>query len=112
MASEKVDVTKVYVYYIGQWMVYRDAAGGEKQMVRAVVIDEKEGVMHMCAYDRPNQDGHMRPGLTLKIKNALRKKEGLVLTKFSKVMRYVGFNITINEEGFWGTGVGFLVNIW
>lgn len=39
MASEKVDVTKVYVYYIGQWIEYRDAPGGEKQMLRAVVID-------------------------------------------------------------------------
>ena len=58
-------------------------------MLRAVIIDEKEGVMHMWASDRANQDGHVRPGLTLKIKNALRKKEGLGLTKFSKVMRYV-----------------------
>ena len=33
-------------------------------MLRAVVIDEKEGVMHMWAYDRTNQDGHVRPGLT------------------------------------------------
>ena len=64
-----------------------DVTGGEKQMLRAVVVDEKEGVMHMWAYDRANQDAHLRPGLTLKIKNALRKKEELVLSKFSKVMR-------------------------
>ena len=48
----------------------------EKQIVRAQVVNVKKRVMHMWAYDRANQDAHLRPGLTLKIKNALRKKDG------------------------------------
>ena len=86
--SKKIEATKLLICNVGNWVHYQDAAGEEKQMARAVVCDESRGLQYLWAYDEGCHAQYLRAGYSLKVRNTLERKEGLVITKYTKLMLY------------------------
>ena len=86
-AKTKIESTKAIVYHVGRWLSYKDIDGAEKNQVRCVIIDINKGPMHLWGYDKIQQQQYLIAGNSLKLKNCLLRNDGLVATKFSKVMQ-------------------------
>lgn len=86
MSHSKIESTKVLVHYISGWLQYYDVNGTEKNQLKCVVIDVKKGPIILWGYDKSSQEHYLRVGNSLKLKNCMLRKDGLVVTQYSKIM--------------------------
>ena len=86
MSHSKVENTKVFVHYVGVWLQYYDQNGTEKYQVKCVVVDQAKGPLLLWGYDRASQEQYLQVGNSLKLKNCILRKDGLVVTQYSKIM--------------------------